>query len=326
MDGYYNYKRNKKTFLITKLPDESELTKEIKISFEDPEKFLKINPSMIVGRLIKGPRMDEDFKIIPHSVVGSASAIEDLQIQKRNTNSLLKYSAKVSSSTLPSIKKDDKIKKPNFDSIDDHKLKSIYQEFQAKKYRNKDKTNDFMKSVPDHITSKLKLQENRLSTFQDEENKVLKLTKKIAKKSKKNVEDLLMNRTDASRLKREIHEIMECKKPFEEKYGNFSWNVSLRRPKNFIGTRHTYLNFGNDINPLWLSIKETIPKYAEIVRKPDQKLDEEFKTLTTNDYLMTTVQTCESVNLNHLQNIKDLEVKSINLSFYLVGRKGFAQS
>lgn len=323
MESYFNkYQnhsashKNKKTFIVTKLPEESPLKKDIRTSFEDAEKYLKVIPSMVIGRLIKGPRIDEDFKIVPHSIVGPATAIEELAAQKKNPNLSLKFSAKLStSSTLPLVRKDDKIKRSNFESVDDHKLKSIYNQFQMRKNKNKEKTNDFLKTLPEHISNNLKCQEKSLKTFEDEEKKFQRLMKYLSRKSEKKVEDLLMNKVDTIRLRKEINSIMESKKPFEERYGAYNWNVSLRRPKNFTGTRHTIINLGSNYEPVWLSVKETIPENAEIVRKPHSKITEQFKTLSSEkfNYLMKTVENTHSVDLRQLENIKDLELEGKDL-------------
>lgn len=312
-----NVHRNKmkRSFVVSKLPEDSELKKEINTCFEDADKYLKINPAMVIGRLIKGPRLDEEFKLVPHSIVGPVSLHEEAQSLKKNSTLMLKYSAKLSNANLPKLKNEEKVKKPNFESIDDFKLKTVYQEYQIMKNKSKDKTNEFMKSLPEHISTRLKFQEQRLKTFQDEEKKFNRMVKFLSKRTKKDEEALLVNKIDERRMKKEINDIMESKMPLEERYGIYNWNISLRRPKNFQGTRTAIINLGNDLSPIWLGIRETIPRTTEIVRKPNSKSTEEFKNFTKNKYLIQTVQTNDSVNLKHLEEIQELEV--IFLKFLL---------
>jgi hypothetical protein len=42
-------KHGKMTFVISKMQEDNELKKEIRTSFEDVDKYLKVNPSMVIG-------------------------------------------------------------------------------------------------------------------------------------------------------------------------------------------------------------------------------------------------------------------------------------
>ncbi len=48
---HYFKNETKKTYMVSKLPEESNLHKLIRTSFEDPNQYLQINPSMIIGKL-----------------------------------------------------------------------------------------------------------------------------------------------------------------------------------------------------------------------------------------------------------------------------------
>ena len=41
----------KNTFILKKLENENQLQEEIKRSFDDPTKYLSINPNLIIGKL-----------------------------------------------------------------------------------------------------------------------------------------------------------------------------------------------------------------------------------------------------------------------------------
>ncbi len=47
-----NIKKNKKTYLISKLPENSPVRSEIKSSFEDVNKYLKVDRKIIIGSYI----------------------------------------------------------------------------------------------------------------------------------------------------------------------------------------------------------------------------------------------------------------------------------
>lgn len=42
----------KNTFILKKLENENKLQDEIKMSFDDPTKYLSVNPNMIIGKII----------------------------------------------------------------------------------------------------------------------------------------------------------------------------------------------------------------------------------------------------------------------------------
>jgi len=46
---------------------------------------------------------------------------------------------------------------------------------------------------------------------------------KISKKTKKNKEDLLINKVDYFRMKKQVLDVIDSKTPLNEKYGDRSW-------------------------------------------------------------------------------------------------------
>jgi hypothetical protein len=296
----------RKTFIVSKIPEESHLQSEIRHSFEDADKYLKVIPAMIVGRVLQGPRINEEMKVVPYSIVGPASSYEEALINKRNT--YFKFSMKASSVMLPPVKKEEKVRKPNFESVDDKKIKSVYSEFENLKLLNQGKQNNFMKILPKEIKIGLKQQEKSLVIKEEEDKKLRNMSKYLAKLTKKKEEDLLIHRTNTYRIKKEVTDFIENKKSLDERYGVYNWNMSLRRPKNFKGTRFSYVNLGNDMNPLWLSVKETIPKSLEMVRNPHEITFKDYQSLKNNDYLVTTTSE-NKFNLKDLEKTKDIEVR-----------------
>jgi hypothetical protein len=197
--------------------------------------------------------------------------------------------------------------------VDEHKLRSIYNEFQKKINKNNEKFNEFLKYVPEQIANNLKYQEHKLSTFEAEEKKFQRLAKFLSKRSNKKLDDLLINKTDDSRLKKEIAEIIENNKSFEERFGNYSWNMSLRRPKNFVGTRFALINVGSPNNPMWVNKKDVSPYNMEMIRKPNHKKEEMIRSLSNNRYFMQTIDPASTLELSKLDNLKDVGVEGQNL-------------
>jgi hypothetical protein len=264
----------------------------------------------MLGKLIRGPRTTEDMKIIPHSIVGSVSEFEEGLALKNNQGSTLKYSAKMSC-YFPPIKKDDKVKKANYEPVDEIKLNAVFRKYQNLKMINEEKVNEFLKEVPENVTHNLKLQEKKLIKFKTDEIKFNNLVKTIAKKTKKSEDQVLMTIPDNKRLKTEYNELMDTKKKFEDKYAKYNWNFSLRRPENFTGTRHSMVNFGNQNNPLWIDIKETVPKSVEIIRKPSVMSHSKSRTRQSrySSKFLFDSMSINNYDVNKLDEIKGLQVR-----------------
>lgn len=249
------------------------------------------------------------MKIIPHSIVGSVTEFEEGLALKNNQGNTLKYSAKMSC-YFPPIKKDDKVKKSNYEPVDEIKLNAVFKKYQNLKMINEDKINEIFKEMPENLAYNLKLQEKKLNKFKNDEIKFNNLVKTIAKKTKKSEDQVLMTIPDNKRLKTEYNELMDSKKRFEDKYSKYNWNFSLRRPENFIGTRHSLVNLGNEYKPLWVDIKETVPKSIEIIRKPTavshSKSNSRHSRLSSR--FMFDSMSINNYDINKLDEIKGLQV------------------
>jgi hypothetical protein len=53
-----------------------------------------------------------------------------------------------------------------------------------------------------------------------------------------------------------------------------NWEMSLRRPRNFIGLRKGYLNISSDTKPVWIIATERCGVDEEKIVNPDDNLDE----------------------------------------------------
>jgi hypothetical protein len=49
MNGLKNVNATKRTLIVSRVPQNSNLNKEVHSCFEDPEKYLKLNPYIVVG-------------------------------------------------------------------------------------------------------------------------------------------------------------------------------------------------------------------------------------------------------------------------------------
>jgi hypothetical protein len=226
-------------------------------------------------------------------------------MKRNNSNRSLKYSAK-QSMLQSTIRKEEKFRNPTIEQVDDSKLKVIFQDFTNLKYKNQMTKNDYLKKLPDEISSRLLFQEHKLDRYENEERRFDILSRYLARKAKKDQKDLLVKKTDSQRMKKEINELLEKEIPLDQRYGFYNWSISLRRPKNFSGTRQTIVNLGSPVNPIWQTIKETIPQSVELVRTNNSSNIENSK-FTTSGYL-NNITDSSNINVNELKELTGLEV------------------
>ena len=139
------------------------------------------------------------------------------------------------------------------------------------------------------------------------------MSKYLSKRLNKPQSNLLLNRIDSFRFKKEIINEIENNKPLDELYGKYKWNISLRRPDHFQGVRDSYINLKEDrFMPFWSIVIEKYPKQKELCIKPGRILNEseikEFKGKNNklsygnkNQYFRT------------VENLEDLSIEGKNL-------------
>ena len=221
-----------------------------------------------------------------------------------------------------STSKKEILKKNFFDYIDDVRVNSIFKDYTEIKEVNKGKINDFMKKFPKEIKSELTKQETNLKLRSYEEQKFQKLSEYLSKKLNKKPENLLVNRTDEHRMKREFGDFMDSKVLAKDNINANHWIFSLRKPKNK-QAQNCYVNMGNKYHPSWVSIKDNFGKNLELIRKPKSDMKYNFKGLSSDKFnienykhdssihLMTNIINSSSLSFNGLNgSINDLETSN----------------
>ena len=214
-----------------------------------------------------------------------------------------------------------------YNIISDKEIKEIFNNYKNKIQENKNKyKNDLIsndecsKIMKQYMDKNLSLQENclkknenNLNKFKNMESYILEKLKLKSKTDKnrrnksqaRNISnskdinlslgELIMNSGDDYRLKNEAKKIIE-----KEGYGltniNQKWEMSLRRPKNLIGTRKELLNFGTPMNPYYCMAIERSPEINEIISKPK------------HDSNLTYIGALSS-RTNSIQNLFNLDLK-----------------
>jgi hypothetical protein len=286
----------------------TEINREISDFFDSPDKYFQKNSPVTVGKIINVYDINEN-KIRRKNKLktqknNGINLFNHLQSTLRNKNEI--------NNILGKHHKNKAIFKSKFEVIDNEKLKMIFDFYknkdnqpikdtsidenqtlmsdntfmrsgysnQRKKLyeRNRDNFtyNEFsQENVPDYIKTGLNLQTRKLKILKLSELKNKKFSKFLSKKANKPFNNLLVNRIDSFRFKKEVIKEIEYNKPKEEEFGRFNWNVSLRKPEHFRGMRKAYVNLSEEKKaPFWSLIVEKCPKQKNICIKPDYTLSE----------------------------------------------------
>ena len=252
----------------------------------------------VVGRKPKGPRFNSEKQLIPYSIVGTLmgkeprKAVRKKSIVSKTTpiassksvrKSMRVSKLKFSPVTINEIpKKEDKKKKRTY--IENLTYTEIFNIFNKSKKRiNKNKIENLVndkklyKEIPKvmhkYINEPLIQQERSLKSNEKYNNILKKIENNISKtlnnKNKtKSYENNIYNSSDLMKYSGTEYRTIVEKKNFYEKKKNpifilnnhvQNWEMSLRRPKNFIGERREYLNIRTDTNPYWIVLTEKNP-------------------------------------------------------------------
>jgi hypothetical protein len=164
--------------------------------------------------------------------------------------------------------------------------------------------------IPLERAESFSFQNNKLKIRKNMDDKIKNISKNICKLLNKKEKDLLLNKVDDYTFKKELLKEVDFNKPIEEKYGNFKWNISLRRPNNFEGMRNTYINLTRDQNPFWGIVVEKSPQIKEYKLKPgclkkNKTFYEKFKK--------TYFHLINNKDYKNLENLDELFIKGNNL-------------
>ena len=267
--------QTKKLYLISKLDKgNTNLMKKISDYFEDPNKYFS-NSNILINKSTKnlGPRYDSSNKLIPYSEIGP---IEHTQKHKPF---LTKRKTQIFKETID-------FPSQNYIRLDDFKLKTLC--LNVKNRVENSKINDFLFKIPKETKEILSKQEKSLNLDKKYKSEKGLLERVLSHRSKKSSADLLINRTDFFRKKKEIKESYEDNKRLDERYGDNTWVMGLRRPVIFKGSRFCYVNSGSAINPIWGKVNEIV-KENEKISVAQSKNMKEIDPFLKSDYFKRNI-------------------------------------
>ena len=185
-------------------------------------------------------------------------------IKERNILNKKKYL------TLESKKNNDNIHY-KFSTFKD--LKKIFKDsIEREKYFKSQGTNDLIPIRTDsNIKKKFFSQEKRLKFIQTAKSNEEKYLKFLAKKCKKEENELLINSIEDFRLKKQLKEYAENNKILSEKFGDNYWLFTLRRSDKNDFIRYNYVNVGNKNREIWNKYIDFPDKVIELINDPYNK-------------------------------------------------------
>ena len=297
---------NQKTLVIHKLTLEDENLEEItekinKNLFRATNYFSPDNP-VVVGKRIKIDEMKQIFS--PRKSETKKKAKPGIKKTLTSVNTSMRSDLNKPSNNHLSNKDLMNIK---FEKISHQQLKGLFDSFKDNSIKQSFSINNTKEeNLPLNLSRSLTEQTKNLNIRLNSEKKISNLSKFISKKVNKKEKDLLMNRIDVYKLKKEIYNDIENSKPINERYGQYKWVMSLRRPEHFKGERESYINIGNDNNPFWALVKEKFPIERSITLKPGYDMNsKDYLDFKKNQFLPHS-------SSNLIKKVEGVDTLSIN--------------
>lgn len=348
-----NYLKNK-VLLVRKLnrgeKNSRDISKEIGEFFDSPEKYFEKNSPVTIGKKINIFDMD-DNRLRRLKKLKTQKNI-DPNLYRRLTGLGIHGVSLFNSLINPSKNKDDL--KSKFEVINNDQLKMIFDIYRKtdhnlisdnsddKSQSSNNESNVFLQKsyleerkklidknriysnfhkkledkIPINIKEGLDIQRKKINLIKSSELENQKISKYLSRRIKKPLESLLLNRIESFRFKNEVIKEMEFNKPSEEN-AKFKWNLSLRRPEHFRGTRKVYVSLDDkNTSPFWSLFIEKSPKQKDITVKPDYVLSEgeirHFKK-QSNSLQKVKIEDNENPYFHTVENLDGIYIKGRNL-------------
>lgn len=320
-------KQNSKQYIISKNVSPDDM-REIAENFEDPSKYLSIDPRIVVGIL---PFQSKHTvpNILPSRPVTSTQTVTQLRPKTTSNLPINKAKKLLSRPTSSVVKPQTSNPSPYYNNLSAQRplsssihyevdtkeqLNNIFKESKQRELHSKEKgTDDFLpKSAMEKVKEGYINQEKLLKKKDRERVKSARISKRLSSLSAKKESDLLLNRVEEYRLKRQMLEIIDNNKPIEEKYGNNYWMFSLRRPKYLDFIRINYVNVGTKDNEIWKPMLEYPYKCVETIQNPESIIKNKFSNLVDQKYYCEEVKRCKC-RLPNMKGINEIKVEGKSL-------------
>ncbi len=191
-------------------------------------------------------------------------------------------------------------------------LKQIFKDsMKREKYFKFKGTNDLIPIRTDSDTKKKFIsQEKRLKFNQTTKSNEEKYLKYLAKKCKKDENDLLIKSIEDFRMKKQLKEYVENDKILQEKFGDNYWFFSLRRGDKNDFLRLNYYNVGNNDREIWKRFIDYPDRDIELINDPYNKTKNKIPILFNfNKNYKGKIH-----KMPNIKGISDIKVEGKNLA------------
>ena len=308
-----------------------DISKIIHNSFNDPEKYFSENSPVQVGKKLSLRIIDLFDK--KRGIVSKFTRRGLLKKTNLNSTRMSDMNKSVyGKDKVNSVSNNDEI-------IDNNTLKNIFESFKyeaninkhlrknemsiSRSINNLSKSNNYSNNYEERNSNKnninninypfelyhsLDHQNKQIIAKKKNLKKLIRISKFISKKIKKNEDDLLLNKVDLFKYKKDILSEINKDKA-DDKFGKFKWRMSLRKPDDFKGIKKLFINVSNELNPFWGTIVDRSPNYKELAVKPGYNLKQkEFIKFAKNENIQKNIE-----YLNKVKNLDDISVNGSNL-------------
>ena len=180
------------------------------------------------------------------------------------------------------------------------------------KNKLKTKYDLFLKEEKNEIRHNFEEQEKILNKNLKLKNKSDFLSKYLSKKLKRNEEELLFNKIEEYRLKRQVLDYIENSKSMRDKFGDNYWIANLRRPTIQKEIRVNYFNNGNK-NNMPEKVIDYADKDVEFINDPMGVRKNKYKNIVRNLSINNLVLSRTELKFPDMEKMKEIEVIGKNL-------------
>ena len=339
-----------KTYVISKDTDENDLIK-VRDYFNDPKEYFNIDESRVVFGQHPFPlrknksntNLNSKTKVIetkneysapsnPEYVTSSTPNKNFTNLPLRPTTARLPPShfrptsntKTITTKTARTFQPRQKVK--NLTSKDFRKKDIHYDllsniQLKEKENLSKQREAKSLKIGTDNLLSKFANAETREQFVEQEKmlknqvkssKKFDRISSSLAKKLKRKETDLLYNKTDEYRLKKQMLNFIDNEKPIHEKYGLNYWMFSLRRPKHLDYLRVNYINVGTPEKEIWKPFIEFPYQPVETIQNPKTLVKNKFSNVINDEYYQDEIKRIKC-KLPNMEGINSLCINGENL-------------
>ena len=170
--------------------------------------------------------------------------------------------------------------------------------------KSKNKDNFLPKELKEELKQNFNEQEKILNNEVKLKNKSDFLSKVLSKKLKRKEDELLFNKIEEYRLKRQLIEYIENSKSMRDKFGDNYWIADLRRPKVQNEIRFNYFNNGNKNNINLDKIIDYADKNIEFINNPYRFKKNKYAKLIRNLSCNSEIKISDLEQMNEIGIIK----------------------